>query len=220
LRKTSTLSGSAEVGAVITIYGSRYDPLTFDFLGEVTLATTTVGTEGTWRKSIDLENYQGETVLIEVTATDTAGNESSRQLYGYFLYDRSSPKVTITTRTIDLPATQAGTTITGTIEFDGWELYTDITVSVSPATAALSWKYNEVTGDIDFTASISLVEGETTIVSITAMDAVGNWGSDYATVTRAVAPVEVEKPVPYGTYAIILVIIALILAAIAIFRKG
>jgi hypothetical protein len=54
------------------------------------------------------------------------------------------------------------------------------------------------------------------IVSVTATDPIGNSSSDYATITREVV---VEVPPPYAIYALIIVIIALLLAAIAIFRK-
>jgi len=89
---------------------------------------------------------------------------------------------------------------------DPWESYDDITLTVSPATAAVN--FNRVTGA--FTVSAPVSEG-TNLITVEAVDLVGNRGSDTAVVIRTVTP--------WATYATILVVIALVLAAVAIFRK-
>jgi subtilase family serine protease len=67
-----------------------------------------------------------------------------------------------------------------------------------------------VASDGSFAVNVPLAEGANTII-VSAEDAAGNRDSASVTVERTVTP--------WGTYAIVLVVIALVLAAIAIFRK-
>ena len=151
--------------------------------------------------------YQGKTVEVRVSATDTAGNESTtRALFGYFLYDASAPTVTIDSQYKNITTDKASIVISGSVQIDDWESYADITLTVSPSTASVV--FDQSTGT--FSVSVPLSEGQN-LVAVTATDAVGNSGSDSATITRTVTP--------WATYAIVVVIIALILAAIAIFRR-
>jgi hypothetical protein len=66
-----------------------------------------------------------------------------------------------------------------------------------------------INSDGTFSISAALSEGSNTI-TIRAVDSAGNIGSAIITVIRTVTP--------WATYAVILVIVALILAAIAILR--
>ncbi len=161
----------------------------------------------TWSTTLDLSGYQGQVVRIEVSTVDVAGNEStSRTLYGYFLYDASAPTVTIDSQYKNITTDKASIVISGSVQIDDWESYADITLTVSPSTASVV--FDQSTGT--FSVSVPLSEGQN-LVAVTATDAVGNSGSDSATITRTVTP--------WATYAIVIVIIALILAAIAIFRR-
>ncbi len=188
-----TIAGTAEAGATITVYG------TVDTT-ETVLATTTA--ESQWTVTFTLT--AGSNTKIEISATDVAGNEGSRTLYGWMLADASAPTVTLA----ELPETTDKTSITisGTVSKDAWEDWSDITLTVQvgvgrvtvPIGAGGSYNY-----------SLALSEGPNTIV-VQATDEIGN-----ASVT---AHAVVERTVtPWSIYAIILVIVALILAAIAIF---
>jgi len=161
-------------------------------------------TEGTWSATIDVSPYEGQTVGIGVRAYDKAGNKSELTLYGYLIYDAKAPTVEIVEK--ELKTDKASVVIHGKVKIDPWEKYDDITVTVQPLTAAIA--YNRATGE--FTVSAKVEEG-TNIVTVTATDKVGNSSTAYATITRTVTP--------WATYATILVVIALVLAAVAIFRK-
>jgi hypothetical protein len=212
-KKTFSLSGTAEAGAIITAYANLYDPKTGSLLqSNVVLGSTTAGQDGRWSMSVNIGQYQGKVVEIRLEAKDAAGNVSTeRTLYGYFLYDESPPTVTIDAQYKNITTDQSSIVITGSVEFDDWEHYTEIAVTASLATASIVTTYDEATGKILFTVSVPLSEGQT-VIGVTAVDPVGNTGSDYATITRTVTP--------WATYAIVIVIIALILAAIGIFRRA
>ncbi|MDI6884664.1 MAG: hypothetical protein QMD00_06045, partial [Hadesarchaea archaeon] len=183
---------SGEVGGVIKVY--------VDGVLKTSVPTTTTA----WSASITLT--PGTPQRVEVTFTDVAGNESDRKLYGYFLADGTAPVVTIDAAYKTMTTDKASVVITGSVSKDDWETYADLTLTVSPTTAALS--YDTTTGK--FTVSSGLSEG-TNLIVVRAEDAVRNWDDDSATIERTVTP--------WATYAIIIVIVALVLAAIAIFRK-
>lgn len=197
------MDGTVEAGATVTIY-------IIDAMTGETLETVPVDVErtGAWSKAIDIKEYQGRKVKVEIEATDAAGNKSvSRSLYGYFLYDASPPTVAIDAQYKNITTDQTSIVISGKVTIDAWESYVDISLAVSPTTASLV--FNRATGE--FSIGIpQLGEGQN-LVSVAAYDKVGNSDSDSAVITRTVTP--------WATYAIIVVIIALILAAIAIFRK-
>jgi len=160
--------------------------------------------EGFWSATVDVSSYAGQTVGIGVKAYDRAGNESGMTLYGYLIYDSSAPTVEIVEK--EVKTDKASVLIHGKVKIDPWEKYEDIYVTVQPATATIN--YNKATGE--FTVSARLEEGVNQIV-VTAADKLGNSSSGSALVTRTVTP--------WATYATILVVIALVLAAVAIFRK-
>jgi hypothetical protein len=194
---TVSISGTipaAEVGGVIKVYVD----------GTVAAQVTTTTT--TWSTSITLT--AGKAQRVEVTLTDLAGNESDKKLYGYFMADASAPGVTITSPVTGTTTDVASIEVTGSVSKDPWEDYVDLTVTIQVGSATPGTL--TVGADGSFTISAALAEGPNTI-TITATDEAGNVGSAAVTVTRTVTP--------WGTYAIILVIVALVLAAIAIFRK-
>jgi len=193
-----TISGTAEAGATIKVYVNGT---------EQTAASTTARSDGTWDITVSVAS--GVTSKIEVTATDAAGNESAKLLLGYAMADASAPTVTVTSPVDGLSTSESSVEVSGSVTKDAWETYSGISVTLEVAgragavTVPLS-----ATGT--FSIAVSLSEGGNTII-VTARDAVGNSGSASRTVTRTVTP--------WGTYAIILVIVALILSAVAIFKK-
>ncbi len=196
IQKSTTLTlvgNGAEAGATVKVYLD----------GATTAAkTTTVDSTGGW--TVDISLTAGATIKVEITLTDVATNEGARYLYGYVMADGNAPTVTLTT----LPETtdKSSITISGTITKDGWEDWSDITLTVQVGTGRV---VVPIGAGGSYSYSLALSEGPNTIV-VQASDVIGN-ASVAATST-------VERVVtPWSIYAIILVIVALILAAIAIF---
>jgi len=201
LKTTSvTISGKAEEDATIKVYVD----------GAEQTAARTTATDGTWDITVSLTG--GVASKIEATATDAAGNESGKLLLGFAMPDTSAPTVTITSPTSGAETTEKSILIEGNVTKDTWEDYSDLTVTVQVGAVAGGTVTPDSTGH--FSISATLTEGTNTI-AVVAEDEIGNRGSAGITsilVTRVVTP--------WATYAaIILVIIALALAAIAIFRK-
>ncbi|GAH91931.1 unnamed protein product, partial [marine sediment metagenome] len=174
-----------------------------DTTGKV-LGTGTAGSDEKWTVTFTLT--AGSNTKIEISATDVAGNEGPRALYGWMLADASAPTVTLA----EVPETTDKTSITisGTVSKDAWEDWSDITLKVQVGTGIVTVPIG-AGGSYDY--SLELAEGPNTIV-VQATDDVGN--------ASATAHAVVERTVtPWMTYAIVLVIIALLMAVIAIFRK-
>ena len=110
----------------------------------------------------------------------------------------------ITTITSTVPETTDKTTllVTGTCD--------DLTATVTISATALTKQTLSLGTDGSFSYAVPLSEGTNTI-TIEAIDPATNSSTTTLTTERTVTS--------WGTYAIILVIVALILAAIAIFRK-
>jgi len=192
----SGVVSAAEMGGTINIYVSASPAL-------VTTADTDL-IAGVW--SADITLTEGTTQKVEVSLTDLAGNESLKKLYGYFLADATAPVVTLDT----LPTTTDKTSIavSGSVTKDTWESYTDITVTVQ---IGLTKQTVPVLSDGTWSFNVSLREGPNTIAV---------WATDPLDNPSDVQSASIERTVTqWATYAIILVIIALVLAAIAIFRK-
>ena len=190
-----TIAGTAEAGATITVYG------TVDTT-ETVLATTTAGSR--WVVTFTLT--AGLNTKIEISATDEAGNEGSRTPYGWMLADDRVPTVTLA----ELPETTDKTSITisGIVTKDDWEEWSDITLTVQVGTGRVEVP---IGAGGSYSYSLELAEGSNTIV-VQATDEIGNASvAAHAVVERTVTP--------WAIYAIILVIVALVLAAIAIFRE-
>ncbi|TDA30183.1 MAG: hypothetical protein DSO04_06345 [Hadesarchaea archaeon] len=203
--KTFTLRGTAEASATVKVYVTTDGGVTWT---EVTTARTTAGTDGSWMTQLDLSQYAGETLGIAVTATDAAGNESDRTLYGYVIYDASAPKVSITSPKTGTKTSKASIEVTGTVTKDSWEDWSDITLRIQVGTGAVTVPVSGTGDTATFSYSVALSEGTNTIL-VYVSDGM-NSSSASVTVTRTVTP--------WGTYAVVLVIIALIIAAIAILR--
>jgi len=200
-----TLGGSgAEVGATVSVY-----------INDATTPTTTATVDSSGRWSVNITLSAGVTTKVEITLTDAAGNESARQLYGYVLADGSAPSVSITS---PVPSGETYTTdqmsivVSGSIGKDSWESYNSGTYAVTATSQVGSAAAGNLTigANGSFSISVTLSEGTNTI-TIRAVDSAGNVNSASISVVRTVTP--------WATYAIIIVIVALILAAIAIFRR-
>lgn len=145
---------------------------------------------------------------VELSAEDNAGNESVKVLLGYCMTDITAPTVSITQPTTGTKTDSATILVSGSVD-DAVTDVEDLIVTLD-APSLSTPKTLTVGADGKFSTSISLTEGSNSI-TVYAIDEAGNTGSASVTVDRTVTA--------WGTYAIILVIVALILAAIAIFRK-
>ena len=194
------LGGTCEAGATVKVWTSP-EPFTVE-----TVATSVVDTGGTGIWSAVITISQGVTTKISVSQVDIAGNEGSKRLYGYLMVDASAPTVVITLPATGTKTDKASITVSGTVTKDTWEIWSDITLRVQVGLTGTTVPISAGTFSVD----VALAEGSNTIIA-TATDPRGWSSSAIVTVERTVTP--------WGTYAIILVIVALILAAIAIFRK-
>jgi hypothetical protein len=204
---TLTLTGTAETGATITLYVTTDGGATW-----TVTSTTATATAGVWSiANFSLSDYAGQTLGLAITATDSAGNESTRTLYGYMLYDSTAPSVTISSPTTASTTDQPTVTVTGTVTFDSWETASGITLTLQTGMGSVSVPITSSATGGTFSYSVALNEGANTIIA-RATDSLANIGNPSTIiVTRTVTS--------WATYAIVVVIIALILAAIAIFRK-
>ncbi len=177
--KTSTLtiSGTTEANAKITLYVTADGGATW-----AATTTTYASSTGSWTiANFSLTSYAGQVVGFAVTSTDNAGNESTRSLYGYLMYDASKPTVTITSPPTSTTTDEPSVTISGTVEFDPWETTTDITLTLQVETASVGVP---IATDGGFVYSVALSEGVNTIIA-QASDSLGNLGTPaVVTVTR------------------------------------
>ena len=207
---TITLSGTGgEPGATVKVYTS-VSPFIVDTLATTTPTTITVGTDGTWSGSITVT--AGVITRIRVSQVDVAGNESDKCLYGYVMADATAPVISAVTIDGKAPeemktTDKASCLIAGKVT-DDVSGPTEITLRITYANVVMTL---DLGVDGSFSMSVPLREGPNTI-SLVATDEAGNLSpATSLSVERTVAP--------WATYAIILVIVALILAAVAIFRK-
>jgi len=208
---TSAINPKVQKATALVLYGSDLEGLSTVKIylidqatgSVISTVTTTADAGGNFSKSLTLS--EGKVVRIEVETIDAAGNVSSRLIYGYAMADATAPSVTLATppETTD----KTSITISGTVSKDAWEDWSDITLTVQVGTGRVIVPC--VGGSYSY--SLELAEGPNTIV-VQATDGIGNAGAAVsATVERTVTP--------WMTYAIILVILALLMAVIAIFRR-
>jgi len=201
-KTTWLIEGTAqEPGSTIYIYS-----------GDTVLRTVTASTiDRTFSVSVDLSEG---TQAIYVKEVDTASNESSKVLYGTYTVDKTPPVIALSAPADGTTTDAAQVAVTGTV-VDAIATYDMTYVDIDCTGAAVS-KRVLLDSSGNFTTTVPLVEG-TNVINVYASDATpittltGNQSIKSITVTRSVTPLT--------TYAIILVVVALILAAIAIFRK-
>jgi len=203
IKKTTTVSlgGTCEAYATVRIWTSSGPLFTPETVAEE--VTDTEG-DGAWSASITIP--AGVTVWIRVSAVDRAGNEGPKASYGYLMADGTAPTVSITSPASGTKTDKASIEVKGTVTKDAWETWTDITLRVQIGLTSTTVPISAGS----FSVNVALTEGTNTIIA-SVTDAVGNASSATITVERTVTP--------WGTYAIILVIVALILSAVAIFKK-
>jgi len=172
IRKNTTVSlgGTAEPGATIRIW-IMPEP----FTSEMNVDNVLASTDGTWTASIIL--VQGVTAGIRVCQVDTAGNESTKTLYGYVKVDVSAPLVVITSPTTGTKTDNLTITVSGTVTKDAWESWTDITLRVQSGIAYILVPVSNG----NFIVYVPLFVGLNTIMT-TATDQVGNFSSANITV--------------------------------------
>lgn len=202
---TIPIGGKAEPGATIRVWTSTSAD---SFATETNVENVVAGSDGKWTASITIS--QGVIVLIQVDQVDTAGNESvSMTPYGYLRVDVSAPVVTITSPATGTKTDKSTIAVSGIVTKDAWETYnTDVILSLQNGVSSTSIVI-PIQSDGTFSVNVTLSEGNNSIIA-TARDASNNSTSYTVVVDRTVTS--------WAIYAIILVIIALILAAIAIFR--
>jgi len=189
---TLTISGSglvAEAGGTVKVWKKG----SFTLLG-----SGVVDDLGYYSATVTLSEGANE---LWVSLTDLANNESTKVLYGTVTVDSIAPVLTVTA----IPATTDKTTILVEGACD------DMTATVKIRATGLDEQTLTLGAGGAFSYAVPLVEGVNTI-TISAVDPASNQAIPKTlTIERTVTS--------WGTYAIILVIVALILAAIAIFRK-
>jgi hypothetical protein len=199
-----TLSGSCEAFATVNVYTAT-EPEFID-----TLATSVTDEDGDrlWSTSVTIS--AGVVTKISVSQVDLAGNEGAKLLYGYMLADAEPPTIsdiTINGEPVTELRTDKSSVVIAGKAVDDVSPYYGITVTVSFDGISRTVSLAE---DGSFSLSVPLVEGPN-IITLVATDEAGN-------VSPAISLSVERVVVPFATYAIILVIIALIVAAIAIFR--
>ncbi len=194
-------TGDVEGGSTVTVY-----------VNGSAATTTTADADGSWSAEVDLSEGMNK---IEVTATDAAGNESAKTLCGYIhlTVDTTSPTVSITAPDDEASTDDPNIELTASVSDEGTGLRN---VSISaPGWNVPSNPVTDMVSDGQIVIDVPLTEGSNTI-TVTATDQAGNPAtSDTITVTRTV-----EEAANWAMYATFAAIIAIILAAIAIIRRG
>jgi hypothetical protein len=187
-----TISGSgllSEAGGTITVW--QWGSFT-------SLATATVDDLGYF--SVEVTFPADGVYQLWISLTDLSGNESTKALYGTVTVDTAAPVLTVSA--IAESTDQATVLVSGTCD--------DENATVTINATGMDAQTLTLTATGAFSYAVPLVEGTNTI-TITATDTAGNDTSETLTIERSVTA--------WATYAVILVIVALILAAIAIFKK-
>jgi hypothetical protein len=210
-KKTSWLivGGARKPGSTINVYVGAGAP------ENTVIASTTINPNtGLYDYSLTIELSEGANQSVYIEEVDTASNTSGQVLLGTYTVDATPPIIALGAPAVDTTTDAAQITVSGTITD---LIVTDpqtliVTIDCTGASVAKT-VYLDINGS--FETTVPLVEGINKI-NVVAMDGAvtatsGNQAVTTRTVTRSVTPLT--------TYAIILVVVALILAAIAIFRK-
>jgi hypothetical protein len=212
-KKTSWLisGGAWKPGSTINVYVSASPPI---LKGTATASTTLNNNTGLYDYSLTIELSEGVGKSVFIEEVDTASNTSGQVLFGTYTVDTTPPVIALSAPADDTTTDAAQITVSGTITD---AIVTDpqiliVTIDCTGASVAKT-VYPKANGS--FETTVPLIEGINKINVVAADGAVtatsGNQAITTRTVTRTVTPLT--------TYAIILVVVALILAAIAIFRK-
>jgi uncharacterized repeat protein (TIGR01451 family) len=140
--------------------------------------------------------------LLKLTTTDRAGNEGPAYDYGTVDVDLTAPVVEILEPVTRYSTTETSVLVRGTVD--------DPAVATVTIVATAGTLTDIPVADFNAGISVPLAEGWNSI-SVRATDGFGNTGSDSVLVERTVTP--------WATYAAVIAIIAVILAAIAVLRR-
>jgi len=215
-KKTSWLiaGGARKPGSTINVYVGGTDPATATLKGTTNADTTKNAQTDLYDYSLTITLSEGANQSVYIEEVDTASNSSGRVLLSTYTVDATPPVITLSAPAVDTTTDAAQITVSGTITD---AIVTDpqtLTVTIDCTGAAVAKKVY-LNADGSFSTTVPLVEG-TNVINVVAADGAitatsGNQSISTRTVTRTVAPLT--------TYAIIIVVVALILAAIAIFVK-
>jgi len=214
-KKTSWLisGGARKAGSTINVYVGA-DAATATLKDTVTASTTLNNNTGLYDYSLTIALSEGANQSVFIEEIDTASNSSGRVLLGTYTVDATPPVIALSAPAVDTTTDAQQITVSGTITDAIVTDYQTLAVTIDCTGAAVTKRvYLNANGS--FETTVPLIEGVNVINVIAADGAVtatsGNQAITTRTVTRTVTPLT--------TYAIILVVVALILAAIAIFRK-
>jgi len=214
-KKTSWLisGGARKAGSTIKVYVGA-DAATATLNDTVTASTTLNNNTGLYDYSLTIALSEGANQSVFIEEIDTASNSSGRVLLGTYTVDATPPVIALSAPAVDTTTDAQQITVSGTITDAIVTDYQTLAVTIDCTGAAVTKRvYLNANGS--FETTVPLIEGVNVINVIAADGAVtatsGNQAITTRTVTRTVTPLT--------TYAIILVVVALILAAIAIFRK-
>ena len=215
-KKTSWLisGGARKAGSTIKVYVGA-DAATATLKGTPVTASTTLNANTLlYDYSLTIALSEGANQSVFIEEIDTASNTSGLVLLGTYTVDATPPVIALSAPAVDTTTDAAQITVSGAIAD---AIVTDpqvlgVTIDCTGASVAKT-VYLDANGS--FETTVPLVEGAN-VINVVAMDGLvtptsGNQAVTTRTVTRTVTPLT--------TYAIILVVVALILAAIAIFRK-
>jgi len=217
-KDTWSVQGYAQKsGSTIYIYRGTSDTSPASAVASTTVDAAT----GAYPFSVSFTLSEG-TTAIYFKEVDNAGNASSLILYGTYTVDKTVPTITLTApadlASIDAEQVTVSGTITDKMGTLAGTAYDQMTVTID-ATGVSVAKTVYLNADGSFSTNVPLVVG-TNVINVVARDSAGITA---LTGNQAVETISVVRPAevvtPWATYAMVVVIIALILAAIAIFRK-
>lgn len=192
--------GAVVTESTVTVEGSVEDEIAdYDEIS-LTINGSSVKVESDGSFSTDLDLIRGSNT-ISLTAEDGVGNSSSAERT--VIYDAEKPTLALKTPKKKLTTENDTITVSGTVDDD----VTDPrNIKVKVAGSAVS-----VESDGSFSTNVSIKMGSQTI-TVTATDGV-------AKTTTKTREVERVSPTNWALYGGIAVVIAIILAAIAIWRR-
>ena len=212
-KKTSWLiaGGARKPSSTINVYVSASAPV---LKGTATSSATLNANTLLYDYSLTIEFSEGAGQSVYIEEIDNASNSSGLVLLGTYTVDATPPVIALSAPAAGTTTDAAQITVSGTI-VDAIVTDPQILIVTIDCTGASVAKTVYLNADGSFETTVPLVEGAN-VINVVAMDAAvtatsGNQAVTTRTVTRTVTPLT--------TYAIILVVVALILAAIAIFRK-
>ncbi|KXA91725.1 hypothetical protein AKJ57_00105 [candidate division MSBL1 archaeon SCGC-AAA259A05] len=197
---TSPVSGKVVKTDTMTIKATVSDDVASYNEITVTLDEETVplSADGTFEKEVSVASGQN---TFEVTAEDPVGNSGSADVS--VTRDTTDPSITISEPEEGLTTTKDTVTVSGTVE-DDIASYDEITLEVAGTSV-------EVHSDGSFSTTVTLEMGKQKI-NVKAWDGVNNSNSKSRTVERTTGT-------PWALYIGVAVVIAIVLAGIAIWRR-